>query len=314
MEQKIIFRQLLHEILEIAEAHGYVLTLSEVDGFFAHAGLTPDQMELIYQYLEEQKVKITGRTPAAAPAGGAAADSAGAGDGEEASEDGEAADYAGAQDGAGEEAGEAAPDEGSAEDGESAAEAEGAASEEGAEDEEGLPGSLSLYLEEIRARGLARETDEGEELALFTRAAAGDQQAAGVLAQRYLAEVIEMAAPYDAADALPEDLVGEGNLALMTALAQLTPQESLAAYRRIVLSAVGAAMEAAAGEQRELEAKGQGLVKKVAGLDRAARELEKDLGRKVSAEELSAYLEMPLDEIRDILRMAGDQLGLEQDE
>ena len=68
MEQKIIFRQLLHEILEIAEAHGYVLTLSEVDGFFAHAGLTPDQMELIYQYLEEQKVKITGRTPAAAPA------------------------------------------------------------------------------------------------------------------------------------------------------------------------------------------------------------------------------------------------------
>lgn len=297
MEQKIIFRQLLHEILEIAEAHGYVLTLSEVDGFFAHAGLTPDQMELIYQYLEEQKVKITGRTPAAAPAGGAAADTAGAGDGEEASEDGEAADYAGAQDGAGEEAGEA-----------------GAASEEGAEDEEGLPGSLSLYLEEIRARGLARETDEGEELALFTRAAAGDQQAAGVLAQRYLAEVIEMAAQYDAADALPEDLVGEGNLALMTALAELTPQESLAAYRRIVLSAVGAAMEAAAGEQRELEAKGQGLVKKVAGLDRAARELEKDLGRKVSAEELSAYLEMPLDEIRDILRMAGDQLGLEQDE
>ena len=302
MEQKIIFRQLLHEILEIAEAHGYVLTLSEVDGFFAHAGLTPDQMELIYQYLEEQKVKITGRTPAAAPAGEAAADSAGAGDGEEASEDGEAADYAGAQDGAGEEAGEAAPGEA------------GAASEEGAEDEEGLPGSLSLYLEEIRARGLARETDEGEELALFTRAAAGDQQAAGVLAQRYLAEVIEMAAQYDAADALPEDLVGEGNLALMTALAQLSPQESLAAYRRIVLSAVGAAMEAAAGEQRELEAKGQGLVKKVAGLDRAARELEKDLGRKVSAEELSAYLEMPLDEIRDILRMAGDQLGLEQDE
>ena len=302
MEQKIIFRQLLHEILEIAEAHGYVLTLSEVDGFFAHAGLTPDQMELIYQYLEEQKVKITGRTPAAAPAGEAAADSAGAGDGEEASEDGEAADDSGAQDGAGEEAGEAAPGEA------------GAASEEGAEDEEGLPGSLSLYLEEIRARGLARETDEGEELALFTRAAAGDQQAAGVLAQRYLAEVIEMAAQYDAADARPEDLVGEGALALMTALAELTPQESLAAYRRIVLSAVGAAMEAAAGEQRELEAKGQGLVKKVAGLDRAARELEKDLGRKVSAEELSAYLEMPLDEIRDILRMAGDQLGLEQDE
>ena len=105
MEQKIIFRQLLHEILEIAEAHGYVLPLSEVDGFFAHAGLTPDQMELIYQYLEEQKVKITGRTPAAAPAGEAATDSAGAGDGEEASEDGEAADDSGAQDGAGEEAG-----------------------------------------------------------------------------------------------------------------------------------------------------------------------------------------------------------------
>ena len=38
----------------------------------------------------------------------------------------------------------------------------------------------------------------------------------------------------------------------------------------------------------------------------AVRNLSRDLGRKVSMEELSVYLEMPLEEIRDILRMAGD--------
>jgi DNA-directed RNA polymerase specialized sigma subunit len=39
--------------------------------------------------------------------------------------------------------------------------------------------------------------------------------------------------------------------------------------------------------------------------------LEEDLGHKVSAEELSAYLEMPMEEIRDILRMSGDQIDVD---
>ena len=43
-------------------------------------------------------------------------------------------------------------------------------------------------------------------------------------------------------------------------------------------------------------------------MNEAILNLQEDLGHKVSMEELSAYLEIPLQEIRDILRMAGDEM------
>ena len=48
------------------------------------------------------------------------------------------------------------------------------------------------------------------------------------------------------------------------------------------------------------------IAERVNHLGEAVRNLSRDLGRKVSMEELSVYLEMPLEEICDILRMAGD--------
>ena len=56
---------------------------------------------------------------------------------------------------------------------------------------------------------------------------------------------------------------------------------------------------------------GEGIVSRVNHLNEAVQNLEQDLEHKVSAEELSAYLEMPLEEIRDILRISGDQIELE---
>ena len=40
------------------------------------------------------------------------------------------------------------------------------------------------------------------------------------------------------------------------------------------------------------------------------KNLERDLEHRVSVSELSAYLEMPMEEIRDILRMAGDEIKI----
>jgi len=50
---------------------------------------------------------------------------------------------------------------------------------------------------------------------------------------------------------------------------------------------------------------------KVNRLHQAIRELERDLEHKVTKEEVSAFLGMPLAEIEDLLRMAGDGLELE---
>ena len=46
-------------------------------------------------------------------------------------------------------------------------------------------------------------------------------------------------------------------------------------------------------------------------LNEAIKNLEEDLEHKVSIEELSAYLEMSEEEIQDILRMAGDEIEIE---
>lgn len=43
-------------------------------------------------------------------------------------------------------------------------------------------------------------------------------------------------------------------------------------------------------------------------------ELTEDLGREVSPEELSVFLDMPLDEIEDLLRIAGDTIEVDRQE
>lgn len=56
---------------------------------------------------------------------------------------------------------------------------------------------------------------------------------------------------------------------------------------------------------------GNGIAKKVNHLNQAIQNLEEDLEHRVSVEELSAYLEMPVEEIKNILKMAGDEIEVE---
>lgn len=60
MEQKIIFREMLSEIKELADAKGGRLTVDQIDDFFASAQLAGEQMEMIYEYLESQKIQVEG--------------------------------------------------------------------------------------------------------------------------------------------------------------------------------------------------------------------------------------------------------------
>ena len=67
MEQKIIFREMLSEALKLADAKGNRLTTEEIDAFFANTHLDRQQMELVYEYLAGQKVKVEGYEPKTAP-------------------------------------------------------------------------------------------------------------------------------------------------------------------------------------------------------------------------------------------------------
>lgn len=168
--------------------------------------------------------------------------------------------------------------------------------------------SLSLYIEELTAL-------EGEELEseqeLIRQAMTGDEAARDRLIETYLPLICEMAGEYNGTQIPAEDLIQEGNLGLLMAVRKLSQFENPAAGRAHIINSINQAMEQAIEASQESRKMDEGIVSRVNHLKEAADNLESDLGHKVSAEELSAYLEMPLEEIRDVLRMSGDQIELE---
>ncbi len=181
--------------------------------------------------------------------------------------------------------------------------------EEEALDESGIPLWLDAYLEEIEQ---SEELSPAEEFALFTAAVRGERQARDRLAARYLQMVFTMAAEYEGKDCPFEDLIQEGNVGLLLALDGLREQGTLAAYQAQLMNEVSRHMQEAIREHDDDRKKKDGLVQRVSRLSQAIDELEEDLGHKVSVGELSAFLDMPAEEILDTLKMAGDKLKVER--
>lgn len=103
-------------------------------------------------------------------------------------------------------------------------------------------------------------------------------------------------------------------MGLLLAVDSIEPQESLAAYRACLMNAVNQFMQDSIRAQKDVREMGDGIARRVNHLNEAIQNLEEDLEHKVSVDELSAYLEMPAEEIRDILKMAGDEIKIEGNE
>lgn len=168
--------------------------------------------------------------------------------------------------------------------------------------------SLSIYLDELEA--LEPENLE-EEHALIEKVMQGDTGARNKLIESYLPLICEMAGEYEGTELPVEDLIQEGNLGLLVAMETLQGFENAAACRAHILNSINKAMEEAINGTKDLNKSNDGIVSRVNHLNEAVQNLERDLEHKVSAQELSAYLEMPLSEIEDLLRMSGDQIELE---
>ncbi len=162
--------------------------------------------------------------------------------------------------------------------------------------------ALDLYLEE-----LDRYTPlpEDVERMLFEKAADKDKEAADLLIERYLSTVCDLASEFekdsDRIDA--EDLVQEANTGLVLAVNSLEKEESLAAYRVKLLNYVTTYLEDSVKELKEMMNADSRIVNRMNKLADAARSLEEELGHKPSLEELSAFLELPEEDIKDLLRI-----------
>ena len=154
------------------------------------------------------------------------------------------------------------------------------------------------FLEEEELLALCREAEEE-----------GDGGAKARLTEQLLPEVLRTARSF-AGRGLPlGDLVQEGNIGLMLAMetfdlrpADMTPLDYL---RQEIRTSISQALE----EQQTERHAGDLLAERLNHLRDGIKELSDELGRKISVEELSMFLDMPVEEIEDLLKLAGEGTG-----
>lgn len=143
------------------------------------------------------------------------------------------------------------------------------------------------YLEEYLNGISALESMEPEELkAVMLSAIAGDQDAKEVLLQQFLPKTAELAKLYAGQGVMLEDLIGEGNMALLEATGQMecldTDGDILEETEGFLGNYMMKAMERLINEELEKKNDDEEVLKKVNQVADAARELSEELRRKVS--------------------------------
>ena len=162
------------------------------------------------------------------------------------------------------------------------------------------------YLEEYLNGISALESMETEELkAVMLSAIAGDQDAKEVLLQQFLPKTAELAKLYAGQGVMLEDLIGEGNMALLEATGQMecldTDGDILEETEGFLGNYMMKAMERLINEELEKKNDDEEVLKKVNQVADAARELSEELRRKVSPEEICAnYEAITMDDVEEM--------------
>lgn len=162
------------------------------------------------------------------------------------------------------------------------------------------------YLKEYRAGlGEASPLEKSEE-ELFKELSEGIEEARMALAKRYLPVAAELSVEMNCEEIFLADLIQEANLSLLDALNQPEPEHKDDAWlRQEILRGIAQVVE----EQTERKIQDDSLVARVEKLDHAIRELsedEEDGEAKFSVNELAIILDMDVEEMKDVLRLTGD--------
>ena len=168
------------------------------------------------------------------------------------------------------------------------------------------------YLEEYLNGISALESMETEELkAVMLSAIAGDQDAKEVLLQQFLPKTAELAKLYAGQGVMLEDLIGEGNMALLEATGQMEcldmDGDILEETEGFLGNYMMKAMERLINEELEKKNDDEEVLKKVNQVADAARELSEELRRKVSPEEICAnYEAITMDDVEAAMQISAN--------
>ncbi|WP_313134694.1 sigma factor [Anaerocolumna sp.] len=263
------FHEMLSDIMEVARVQGNQLTMEDVKSLFGDMNLTDGQYDHIYAYLAANKIKIKGYVDSASL-------------------------YT-----------EAVNQEKLKEEHLDKEDSEQKASAH-VQDKDTLQEEdsvyLKMYLEDLE--GIKDCTLE-EELTLINHIITGDFSAKQRYIEGNLRNVIKIAKEYRNKGVTLEDLIQEGNIALMNALEHLQEFEK-ETIREQIIQYIRNFIEAVINEEKESSSFGNSIVDRTDFLNNAAKELAEDLGRNADIHELAVYTKLSEREIKDILSMSGD--------
>lgn len=154
--------------------------------------------------------------------------------------------------------------------------------------------------------GLPREEGEEDREALFAKLAGGSREASQRLAALYMKEAARLAAEMNTEEIFIADMIQEANLALMQALENAGSAQRDEEW---LLTEIRKGLEEVCREQKQQKFRDDSLVARVEKLESAVRELsddEDDARNVFSINELAIILDMDVEEIRDTLRLTGD--------
>ncbi len=166
---------------------------------------------------------------------------------------------------------------------------------------------VRMYLKEI---GKVPLLTPDEEIALAERMSAGDDEAKHRMTEANLRLVVSIAKRYVGRGMLFLDLIQEGNLGLIKAVEKFDYTKGYKFSTYATWWIRQAITRAIADQARTIRIPVH-MVETINKTIRVSRQLLQELGHDPSAEEIAAEMGMPVDKVRDILKIAQEPVSLE---
>ena len=272
MEENIAkFGEKLKQLVAHGKKNKSILELQEINDFFSDMELDAEQMEKVYEYLEANHIDVLRVS--------------GDGDGIEELDDVDDSDIVltDEDDVDMEKIDLSVPDGISIED------------------------PVRMYLKEI---GKVPLLSADEEVELAKRMAEGDEDAKKRLAEANLRLVVSIAKRYVGRGMLFLDLIQEGNLGLIKAVEKFDYHKGFKFSTYATWWIRQAITRAIADQARTIRIPVH-MLETINKLIRVSRQLLQELGREPTPEEIAAELDMPVERVREILKISQEPVSLE---
>lgn len=166
---------------------------------------------------------------------------------------------------------------------------------------------VRMYLKEI---GKIPLLDSDREMYLAERVTLGDKQAKEELVVANLRLVVSIAKRHVGKGMYFLDLIQEGNLGLMKAVEKFDYRKGYKFSTYATWWIRQAITRAIADQARTIRIPVH-MVETIHKVSRAARQLLQELGREPTAEEIATRIDMPVERVREIMKVAQDPVSLE---